>query len=232
MNTGAGFSYAQARIQARHGQRPDDADWSRLESCETAHAYLEASRSGLFAEWADALRSGEGLHDIEHALRAVWDEYLERIGAWIPAPWRPALDHCRRLASLPVASHVAGGGERAEWMGPAETMEGASPDLSVWRKEWHERMPRMDDRTGAGIAALEAAIDAWIDGNRDPEQASQRRAVALRETLEQQAVTVFRRQALRAGAVFAHLVLTALDLQRYRGGLLRRMALAGARSAP
>ncbi|MEJ2604535.1 MAG: hypothetical protein P8172_14835 [Gammaproteobacteria bacterium] len=224
MNTGAGFSYAQARIQARHGARPDGTDWSRLESCESTHAYLEAARSGIFADWAEGLSADQGIHELEKALSDCWRHYLARVTDWAPESWRPALAWCDGLTSLPATAHVVRGGETWAWLD--DEAEGA-PALEDWRAAWHERMPAMDGRSELGITALESAVDAWMDANRDTASASASRAVQLREALEKRVTTVFRRHALEPAAVFAHLVLTALDLQRFRGGLLRRQALTG-----
>ncbi len=227
MTTGAGFNYVQARIQARHGARPDDADWSRLESCESPHAYLEAARSGVFTDWAEGLSSDQGLHELEAALRACWRQYLARVAAWCPDSWQPAIDWCGELTGLPLAAHLARGGAAAAWMDDAAADAQTPAGIDEWRTAWHERMPSADRRSLAGIAAVETAVGDWIEANRDAGQDSPRHAAGLRGRLERRATTIFRRHALEPGAVFAHLVLTGLDLQRFRGGLLRRQAFAG-----
>lgn len=226
MKTGTGFSYVQARIQARHGRRPDDSDWSRLESTGSAHAYLEAARTGVFTEWADGLSAESDVHHLESALRRVWRRYLYRIADWVPEDWQVAVSWCEALAGLPAAAHVARGGEPAAWMEDVAAGEGQTASLDGWREAWHERMPSMDARSAAGIETLERAVGEWIEANRDTAGATASRAAQLRGLLEHRTISVFRRHALEPGALFAHLLLSALDLQRFRGGLLRRAALA------
>lgn len=224
VTSGAGFSYVQARIQARHGRRPDDSDWSRLESCDSAHAYLEAARTGVLAPWAERLTSDEDIHRLEAALRRSWRAYLRRVASWAPEPWRDAIEWCGCLPDVPAAAHVAATGERPPW----REKDGETPaDVDAWLEAWHERMPSPDASGRAGICSLEAAVDNWMTANRDTERASVSRAASLREELERRVTTVFRRHALDPAALFAHLLLTALDVQRFRGGLLRRQALSG-----
>jgi hypothetical protein len=228
MTNGAGFSYVQARIQARHGRRPDESDWSRLESCDSAHAYLEAARTGVFADWAEGLTTEQNIHRLEDGIRHAWRGYLGRVASWSPEPWCEAIEWCGCLPDLPLRAHVAITGERPAWPPERDEAGGTAPEtLDAWRDAWHARMPSANAAARDGIRSLEAAVEAWLAANRDAERASVSRSATLRETLERRVITVFRRHALDAAAVFAHLVLTALDLQRFRGGLLRRQALSG-----
>lgn len=226
--TGAGFSYVQARIQARHGTRPDESDWSRLESCESAHAYLEAARTGVLSAWAEGLNADDGIHRLEASIRRSWRRYLEQVASWSPEPWRDAIEWCGCLPDVPTAAHLAAAEEPPEWLAQDKEAEAETPgSLDEWREEWRARMPSPDSEARAGLAALAAAVDKWIADNRDPEPASVSRTASLHERLEHRVTTVFRRHALGPAAVFAHLLLTALDLQRFRGGLARRQALSG-----
>lgn len=225
MTNGAGFSYVQARIQARHGRRPDDSDWSRLESCDSAHAYLEAARTGVLAPWAEGLTSDEDIHRLEAALNRSWRAYLRRVASWSPEPWREAIEWCGCLPDVPAAAHVAATGERPPWL--SEEAGETPADVDEWRQGWHGRMPSPDASGRAGLRSLEGAVETWMTANRDPERASVSRAASLREEFERRVTTVFRRHALGPAALFAHLLLTALDVQRFRGGLLRRQAWSG-----
>jgi hypothetical protein len=227
MTSRAGFSYVQARIQARHGRRPDESDWSRLEACDSAHAYLEAARTGTLAPWTEGLTADEDVHRLEAAVRDSWRAYLDRVASWSPEPWRAAVAWCGCLPDVPAAAHVAATGDRPARAPDDDEDEGAPGSLAEWREGWHARMPSPDAAGRAGLRQLEAGVEAWIAANRDTAQASLARAASLREELERRVTTVFRRHALDPAALFAHLVLTALDLQRFRGGLMRRQALSG-----
>lgn len=230
--TGAGFSYVQARIQARHGRRPDESDWSRLESCESTHAYLEAARTGVLSGWAEGLNAEDGIHRLEASLRRSWRHYLQQVASWAPEPWRDAIEWCGCLPDVPTAAHIADQAaaveEPSEWMAADRPTEAQTPaSMDEWREEWRARMPSTGTDEQAGLTALEKAVDDWIADNRDPEPASISRAAGLHERLEHRVTTVFRRHALGPAAVFAHLLLTALDVQRFRGGLVRRQAFSG-----
>ncbi|HZX25220.1 MAG TPA: hypothetical protein VFF18_16935 [Woeseiaceae bacterium] len=226
--TGAGFSYVQARIQARHGRRPDESDWSRLESCESVHAYLEAARTGVLSAWAEGLNAEDGIHRLEASIRRSWRHYLDQVASWSPEPWRAAIEWCGCLPDVPTAAHVAAAEQPPVWLSSEEQSGTEAPgSLDEWREEWRARMPSPDSGERAGLAALEAAVDDWVAANRDREQDSVARAASLRERLEHRVTTVFRRHALGPAAVFAHLLLTALDVQRFRGGLARRRAVSG-----
>ncbi|WP_405226540.1 hypothetical protein [Lentisalinibacter sediminis] len=218
----------QARIQARHGRRPDESDWSRLESCESAHAYLEAARTGVLSTWAEGLNAEDDIHRLEASIRRSWRHYLGQVASWSPEPWRDAIEWCGCLPDVPTAAHAATAEELPVWLTSEEESGVEAPDsLDEWREGWRARMPSPDADQRAGLAALEAAVDEWIAANRDPEQASVSRAARLHERLEHRVTTVFRRHALDPAAVFAHLLLTALDVQRFRGGLVRRQAFSG-----
>ena len=208
MKSAVAFSYAQARLQAWHGRRPDDNHWRRLDACDTTHAYLQAAGTGSLARWVRGLRARDDPHALEASLNERWQDYVEQVAAWSPPQWRSAVACCGELRGLPAAAD-----------------RGDSEALAAWRGDWHRLMPEIAPADAAGLAELERHVDRFLVENGRADGATPARSAELRDRLEQRAVSLFRRHAGRPAALFAHLLLAALDLQRLRGGLLRRRLL-------
>ena len=49
------FNYVQARLQARHGARPDEERWRLLESTTDMGGYLQQARNTGLAPWVQVL---------------------------------------------------------------------------------------------------------------------------------------------------------------------------------
>jgi len=104
--------------------------------------------------------------------------------------------------------------------GPWSPLAAAAPDdiATAWGDEWQRRCPRhaFADGTLAGLAALlRAQAGAFV-------QAGAGSGRALREQLRERLRPWLRGAMLEPAGVFAQLALTALDLERLRGELLRR----------
>jgi AcrR family transcriptional regulator len=95
----------------------------------------------------------------------------------------------------------------------------------AWTAEWQRRLPpeALEDTALAGLAHdLERHLERFQD-------AGTHEAPQLRSELESRLLATFRRNPLESAAVFAWLGLTALDLERLRGELARRLAFPRAR---
>ena len=66
------LEYAQARMQARHGQRADDAAWQRLAGAREHTALLDAARSSPLRAWVVGITPHSSAHEIEAVLRGHW----------------------------------------------------------------------------------------------------------------------------------------------------------------
>jgi hypothetical protein len=62
---------AHARIWARHGERPDEALWRRIEAAREFAAVLDIARGSALARWLEGLGRTD-MHAIELALRCRW----------------------------------------------------------------------------------------------------------------------------------------------------------------
>lgn len=245
----ADFAYAQARIQARHGTRLTDRDWRRLDAMHDVAQYLHALRATSRARWVERITPGMSSHAMEARLRAEWRSYTQEIARFQPEPWRAAVAWTAFLADLPVLEHLVRGGVVHRWMaedeiyGPwaradgrerAQTLAGSpvaallqetsvgTPTLRAWLSVWRRLWPRS---SSVHLGPLESVVRAAIAHGaalRNPKAAS---SVGLRMALAQRLCVLFRRHFETAAASIAHLLLEALDLERVRAGLVRRVLL-------
>lgn len=213
-----GFAYVQARLQARHGALPAAADWQALEASHTPGQYLALARAGPLARWVDGLDDTADLHRTEQRLRAHWQRYVDEVAAWQPAAWQEAARWFARLPELPLASR--------ETDVPAQPPAPATPPAAAWLARWLQLMPRA---AAASTRMLQLRrIAAWLL----PALAADRRGrAALPEPAQRALLQLFRRHAASPVAVFAHLALVALVVERLRGGIVTRVLFAGPRAA-
>ena len=88
MSGRADWSYAQARLQARHGARLDEGDWRVLEAARSLDHYLDRSRATSLHRFADRLNAQMSSHAIERTLRAEWRRYVAEVAAWAAPAWQ------------------------------------------------------------------------------------------------------------------------------------------------
>jgi hypothetical protein len=197
---GSEFAYVQARLQARHGARPDPATWQTLEACHTPGHYLAIARAGALAPWIDGLDENGDIHHIEGHLRTRWRHYVDEVAGWLPARWQAATRWFGSLPELPLAA-----------------TPGQDADAAHWLHAWQRLMPQGDappavQRTAALLMPTLPGLGG-SDTGRGALAEAQRRAL----------LDLFRRRAASAVAVFAHLALVALDVERLRGGIITRV---------
>ena len=65
------LEYAQARLSARFGERPDELAWRRIEHVRDLVALIDAARTSAFARWITAIGPTSTPHEIERELRAA-----------------------------------------------------------------------------------------------------------------------------------------------------------------
>jgi len=59
------LDYAQARLQARHGQRVDEAAWRRIETMREFAPLLELARGTALRPWLVGIAADSTAHRIE-----------------------------------------------------------------------------------------------------------------------------------------------------------------------
>jgi hypothetical protein len=235
--------YAYARMCARYGSRPDELAWRRIEVIRDFGAMLDAARASPLGDWLADIGPDANVHAIELALRTHLRERIAAIAAWMPSAWRAAIEWCGVLVDLPVLQHLARGGVPPTWWrddplhaalsderpgrrdaGPASLLASAkvNPDglVALWRTEWRRRLPVRGDRS----AVLADVIQLLAQHAATFRQPSLVDGWALRRALHARLSQLFRRATLDPAAAFIFLALSALDCERLRGEILRRVA--------
>jgi hypothetical protein len=198
------FSYAQARLQARHAARPGSALWIRLEASRSFAHYLETARGTTLEPWLAGLQHGSTVHEIEPALRRAFAEYARRVASWLPERWQSSVAWTAELAELPTQ--------------PAQQVA-----LAQWRRRFRELAPRPMPEQRRGLDELAEHVERHrarlleVEGARTDADGWQ-----LDLELERALVRLFRRHTEQPAAALCHLTLTALDLARVRAGLSAR----------
>ena len=249
------LDYALARVQARHGELAPEADWRRLAASRDLGHYLDVARAGSFARWVSSLDATRDSHAIERSLRALWSDYVLEVASWHPRIWQPWLAWLAWVPALSLLAQLAHPEPAPTWLpadpllGPvaagtpaergaalehtdlaplASALRAARPLAGAWYAEWRRRLPTTDARTRELIDALLRILTMHA---HSLEQARDS-AWPLRRQLAARLRVLFRRGAGTAVATVCHLGLVAIDLERLRGGIVRRRLLPSAVESP
>jgi len=248
VNNVARFAYAQARLQARHGQRADEQVWRRLHSTGDLANYLQLARQTVLRPWVIGIDSSQNSHDIEFSLRRQFCRCVDDVSRWLPADWRAALQDLKHLPQLPALQHLLNGASVPAWMLDDPGLRHFASENTGWRTEAIQA-----SEYGYLVQAWqrgETLYGAWYDNWRHQWPGSARPKVAMeqlgrlllqhirsqnstgtttrqqREALLSKLTATFRRFSFQPAAAFAHLALVALDLEQLRGDLLSRKLFA------
>jgi hypothetical protein len=239
------FAYAQARLQARHGARPDEQLWRRLASLADLGGFLDTARRTVLRPWVEGMQVAQSHHTMELLLRQRFRDYADEVAQWLPARWGATLHWIRRLPDLPALQHLLTGGVAQSWMLDDPALQGfATIDMSrrqeamrqsgsacllsawqrgtplpaAWIEQWQRLWPTERGRA-AGLVYLGRLLHMYAA----PAALPVHRRTILLPGLNQ----AFRRYAFQPAAACAHLGLVALDLERLRGELLGRALFSG-----
>ncbi|HYA06871.1 MAG TPA: hypothetical protein VEF90_13360 [Xanthobacteraceae bacterium] len=184
-------------------------------------------------------------HAIERILRDTWRAYVAEMASWVPAVWRQAVTWTSFFPELPIIDALLKG-EAPAWMqqdpafaelaqadlqkrnaalanSPLNALvasNGRGPMLAArWYARWRSLWPRRraDNRA---LLDLAAAINAHVE--RLDRAGLQETSAPYRRDLARRLTRLFRRHSGSPAALFCHLALVALDLERLRGDLIRR----------
>ena len=234
------FAYAQARAQARLGERLTPAAWQLLEASGTLAQYLHAARSTAQRDRVRSLTAASSPHSIERSLRREWRAEVRGAASWVPERWRPAVAWTAWLCDLPTLARLEQGGEVLSWMADDTQLAPFAIDdralrhrelisaglgalasgndvLTAWRRHFEALWPAGDP----GIRRLRNLVERIDIYRQEPETRAGPRT-APGQALEARAARLIRRNFQEAVTVFTHLLLVALDLGRLRDGLVRR----------
>ncbi len=242
------FAYAQARLQARHGMRPDARTWRRLAGIGDLLHFLQTARTTPLRPWVLHFTAETNIHDIELSLREQFRHYIEEVANWQPALWRDAVLWVKRLADLPALQHLLLGQPVRRWImqdpavqpfaiesRPARLealrnsdcqpllqawQEGVSLSES-WLQHWRALWPKAGTTLTTPLEHVAKRVQiCLVDLSKQPAGSTSQKALAA---LAHQLTRDFRRHTHQPAATFVHLGLVALDLQQLRGALVRRV---------
>ena len=255
MSTSADWSYVQARIQARHGERLDEAAWRALDAGGTFEQYLDRVRATALRRFAGAVTPGLSSHALERDLRLAWQRYVAELATWVPAAWKAAVLWTSHVPDLPIVERLlAAPAPAPAWiaedaryspfrdgdpqrraaalaLSPIAALTSTAPAGATvgerWLAHWRALWPR---HGGADRASLDRLIDAVAAHFARLARAGARETSApYRREIARGLTRLFRAGRSSPMAVFAHLALVGLDLERLRGGLVRRRLFGAAR---
>jgi len=239
------FAYAQARAQARHGDRLAAESWGLVESGLGLAQYLHLVRGTALAARVQHFSATTSPHAIERSLRSDWRVEVAGAARWVPSRWRAAVEWTARLPDLPALSLLAQDAAALPWMRADPALSPLAiddPDLrrsalaassyaplleptaggelaDAWLRHWRKLWPPGD----AGAGPLEALLTLVQRYRREIGASSPGETTADRHrTLARLVLRMLRQYREQPVAVFCHLCLTALELHRLRDGLVRR----------
>jgi hypothetical protein len=246
MRRRAEWSYVQARLQARHGERLREPEWRMLEAAKALGHFIERSRSTPLRRFTGPLDAQMTSHAIERVLRDEWRRYVAEIAAWTPPAWQPAVLWTAHLPDLAVLERLLRG-DAPEWTradpvyGPLASADrqtgtaklddpifsllsskkpGNGGVAGLWLAHWTSLWPR---RGGADCRWLAKLVEVAKDhAARLARAGAQETSGPYRQDLAHALTRIFRRRSGTPVALFCHLALVGLDLERWRGGLVRR----------
>lgn len=246
MSSSARWTYVQARLQARHGELPQENDWRVIESARSFDHFIERANATPLRRFAGHVHARMSSHAVERLLRDAWRGCVAEVAGWVPASWRPAvlwltyfpdlpvieavvLDHAPQwVAQDPVLGrlaedrlHLRSADARADALGELASASTSEDSLAArWFAHWRSLLPRRRAADERALVDLAASIASHMKrlGRAAIEEAS----APYRRDLAGRLVRMFRRQSGAPAAVFCHLALVALSLERLRGDLMRR----------
>ena len=254
MSEAARFRYAQARLQARHGERAGELVWRRLQGIGDLTSYIQTARQTTLRPWLTGFHSKHGSHEIELVLRRQYRDYADEVAHWLPARWVSTVQLLRRVPDLPALQHLMTGEAVPAWMledpelrplasenqamrleamqnsDMAWVVEGWQQEqalFSTWLDNWRSKWPRAPRLTG-GLEYLGRLVQQHIHTQLEEPGATRDQRDALMQKLN----AAFRRYSFQPAAACAHLGLIALDLEKLRGDLVGRLLFAETAGTP
>lgn len=202
----AGFSYAQARMQARRTTAPTDHDWQLVRhSRDFGHCLDVFARTSL-APATSRISRDAGPHRIETILREEWTAAVFEVATWLPRRWQAPVHW---IAPLPYLRSLAADPEDKNPLALLWAEHGKRDDdpATGWRETFAARL-----KSAKTARQIETALPEFFSrylGSNETDVGS------LTDTLTGR----LRKTPQTPEAMFAYLGLIALDFERARGAL-------------
>ena len=242
----AGFTYAQARLQARYGKRADAPVWVRLQNIHDLASYLQVARQTPLRPWVLGIDSTHSSHEIELTLRRRYREHVDEVAGWLPETWQIPLRWIKRLADLPLLRYLLADGIPMDWMRsdpyisdftddePAMRLQamrnaGCESLVNAWRQEdsmfhgwlshWNELRPQTRAYND-GLQSMERLLQTRLLLNAGQTGTASSKDYELESD---KFSAIFRRHTFEPAAVCAYLAIIAIDVHHIRSDLMQRL---------
>lgn len=200
MNAGE-VDYALVRLRCRLTARPTLDEWTRIRRIRALDAAWMALGQTGASLWMRSLTPDMPLPVLEAHLWSNWGGQLAQIAGWLPSAWQKALGRCAQ----PPAPASKGQDVRVQW---AAGIVNALPPMAA---DEQLAVTQLCAQLGAHLRAFSGAPS----GNGWP----------LREALQQRLQFVSALDPLSPVNIVRGVLLLALDFERLRGELVRRIGL-------
>ena len=247
----SGFTYAQARLQSRFGERADDHVWQRLHNITDLSSYLQSAQQTALRPWVLGIDPAHDSHAIELALRQKFRQHVDEVAGWMPADLRFSLHWIKRLVDLPALQYLLAGNTAKDWMRrdpainqfvaddinlrlSALSTDGGDMLLKAWEKgeplsagwlaQWSKLLPR-SSAFDNGLQRMEKLLLQQLRLQSGQLGAGKEYAAvpADYEQITDDLRLIFRRYAFQPAAVCAYLAIIALDIHQLRSDLMHRL---------
>ena len=226
--------------------RPDEHVWQIVESKKELENYLQTASQTHLKDWVAGLQATDNHHVIENTLLKLYREYILDVARWVPPEWRDAVRWVSSLTYLPAIQHLLSGNTAQQWMREDPELKNFTatnmdlrldnfstsrfaPLLDAWQSDqslvtgwliyWRSLWPDKKFKHQTPLNELIKLTTGHIETFRHlvPTMTGPQR-----QQLSTKLTVMFRKYAFQPVAVFIHLFLVALDIERLRGAIMRR----------
>jgi hypothetical protein len=243
------YDYIQARLQARHGQRPDAALWQRLGALRDLPLFLQTARASGLRPWLEGFTPETSAHRMEQLLRQRYRAEAEHVARWQPRPWQAATAWLAHWIDLPALGGLLRSEHTPEWMlsdpdyGPLAELPRAARAEALQNTRWAELGKELNaaGRSATDLRAIWFAHwrKLWPQCDVRTRAQVEQLAEALQHTPVSTVTTPaqdaaqreqwrswlnyrFRQMPRAPVTSLLHLFMLAQDMERLRGELLQR----------
>jgi len=241
-----GFIYTQTRLQARHGMRVDERSWQLVESQRELGTFLQSARQTGLKRWVSGLQATDSYQLLETGILTLYRDYIDDIASWTPKAWRASVEWTKHLTYLPALLHLLKGNTAQAWMLQDPVLKPftaihheqrntallqseyaplvharneGQPLVSAWAARWQALWPDLRAGERANLRTLYRLLQQHLESFA---QATPDAEWPQRQQLTITLGSLFRQFRYQSAAIFIHLLLVAMDVERLRGDILQR----------
>ena len=239
------YDYIQARLQARHGRRPDAALWQRLGALRDLSLFLQTGRNSGLRPWLEGLAPDSAPHRMEQLLHQRFRTETRLVASWQARRWQPAVAWIAHWPDLPALGGLLRHDTLPQWMSQdpdyaalaglpraarteallqtrwatlARQHQGDRDLRTTWLRHWPQLWPRGERGNRDQVRELARALASAPVPPPSTPAADHRQ----REQWQAWLTIRFRRMSRAPVSGMLYLFLVARDLEQLRGELLQR----------